>query len=69
MKSAEQKAKDFIDGFKGEDGVNANPFSEQLELNLLAGLATLLKEQDRDARHACAEAVLAEATYRLTVGW
>jgi len=57
MKTAEQKASTFIDGFKGQDGVQGNPFSDQLEVNLLAGIRRLLKEQDRDTRHACAQAV------------
>lgn len=56
MKTAAEKAEQFIDGFKGKDGVRYE-FSEELELNLLAGIRILLKEQDRDTRHACAEAV------------
>jgi len=47
MKTAEEKAKKF--------------FSDHLIMpnkTMIIGLERLLKEQDRDTRHACAEAVL-----------
>lgn len=61
MKTAEDKAKVFasMDEFK------VLPQPEQF----IAALARLLKEQDRDTRHACAEAVIAvEAAYEAPTG-
>jgi hypothetical protein len=41
----EAVAQQFIDSFKGEDGVKGNPFSEQLELNLVTGIAELIADK------------------------
>ena len=38
----EKVAQDFLDGFKGEDGVKGNPFSEELEACLVIGIGELL---------------------------
>ena len=47
MKTAEEKAKEFIVKFGG-----------YLRVEVVHELTKLIKEQDRDTRHACAEAVI-----------
>jgi hypothetical protein len=44
--TSKEKAKEFIESFNGSDGIKGSPFSEQLELNLIAGIAQVLKEQE-----------------------
>lgn len=59
----EKKAQDFVRSFDPTEELPAlfrkEAFSDVLEANLVAGIAQLLKEQDRDTRHACASSVSA----------
>lgn len=54
MKTAAEKAFNFL--HRNNAIIFPLPMAQQEELN--ASLILLLKEQDRDTRHACAEAVL-----------
>lgn len=47
MSTARDKARTLLDGFKGVDG---NPFSEMLELNLLNSIENVLKLQEAEIR-------------------
>lgn len=53
-------AQQYLNGFKGEDGVRGNPFSECLELNLTVGIANLIKATERSTREAIRDAILRE---------
>ena len=50
MKSAREKSVEWLD-------LNVPGFDERFNAEDVASLSHLLKEQDRDTRHACAEAV------------
>ncbi len=43
-----ETAQNFIDSYKIEEGVQGSPFSEQLELNLVAGITELLDKEEHD---------------------
>jgi hypothetical protein len=52
MKTAQQKAVELVDDANVEFGIDFDQVSP-----LIKAIVKLLKEQDRDTRHACAEAV------------
>lgn len=55
MKNTAEKAKEIVDKMVKEDGLDV-PAMMQRKLEERIKIA--LKEQDRDTRHACAEAVI-----------
>lgn len=55
MKTAEEKAKEFMD--KLEDFPSVEIYRTQAFNDITKAVIKLLKEQDRDTRHACAEAL------------
>ena len=60
MFTAMEKAQALLEGFKGEEGARGNPFSEMLELNLLASIEDLLKQQEAETRLEMANECIAK---------
>jgi hypothetical protein len=57
MKTAQQKAVELVDDANVEFGIDFDQVSP-----LIKAIVKLLKEQDRDTRHACAEACMGVTT-------